>query len=81
MRNRPAAGCSFAAANSGRVGLPVSIRRARPAGRPVVRSKLSASTAAKRAVSRLARPNTAFCSCTSTGTRLRPAATVAGTEA
>ena len=70
------------AANSGRVGLPVS-RRRRPGrtGTSAVGSKLSATVRAKRAVIRLARPNTAFCSWTRSGTRLTAAATAAGTEA
>ena len=69
------------AAMAGRTGLPVSTV-ATPAGMALVLLKLSAMVEAKRDKARLARPNTAFCSCSTTFGRgeIRREASTGGTD-
>ena len=64
------------AATSGRMGFPVTTARGRG-----VPSNDTALARAKRAVSRLTAPGTAFCSATTKGTRRSTAAAAAGRAA
>ena len=62
-------------AEAGRTGLPETRRLPPTCGTASVSPKLRATTLAKRAIRRLARPKTAFCSCTQhrhAGQRRRP---------
>jgi hypothetical protein len=66
---------------SGRTGLPVTVRRsAGTISANLTWSKLSARCAARLARKRLARPITAFCSCSRVGTLLRCAAVSGGID-
>ena len=75
-------GVPRSAATSARTGLPVTMRLAAGTlSAPRVVSKVRASRAARRAISRLARPSTAFCSWTRSGRRSRAAARPRGAAA